>query len=67
MCSRLKTLLLGLVHRDEALAEALVSQLSIFAFDPNSATAHDLDRIARQLGQMIDNLNPCTSGICRQG
>jgi len=68
MCSRLKTSLLGRAHRDEALAEALASQLSIFAFDPGSASAHELDRIARQLGQTIGSLKPRTSsGIRLQG
>ncbi|MFB8830810.1 cellulose synthase operon protein YhjQ/BcsQ [Azotobacter sp. CWF10] len=46
------------MHRDEALAEALASQESIFAFDPGSAAAHDLDTIARRLGRLLGDLEP---------
>lgn len=67
MCAQLQASLLGLVHRDEALAEALASQLSIYAFDPGSAAAHDLDAIARRLERLLDG--PCsrTSDIRLQG
>ncbi|WP_028241760.1 cellulose biosynthesis protein BcsQ [Stutzerimonas azotifigens] len=54
--ARLGDSLLGLVHRDEALAEALASQLPIFAFDPTSAAAYDIDRIAQRLAQQIESL-----------
>ncbi|MGV6475667.1 cellulose biosynthesis protein BcsQ [Azotobacter vinelandii] len=67
MRARLQGSLLGLVHRDEALAEALASQQSIFAFDPSSAAAHDLDTIARRLGRLLGDLEPHASGVRRQG
>ncbi|MBB3102543.1 cellulose biosynthesis protein BcsQ [Azomonas macrocytogenes] len=56
--SRLGASLLGLVHRDEALAEALAMQVSIFTFDSTSASAsaYDIDRIAQQLGQLIETI-----------
>ncbi|TWI55706.1 cellulose synthase operon protein YhjQ [Pseudomonas duriflava] len=41
--------LLGMIHRDESLPEALASQQSIFSFDAASAAAHDLDALAHRL------------------
>jgi len=41
--------LLGMIHRDESLPEALASQQSVFAFDSASAAAHDLDMLAQRL------------------
>ncbi|MFD2407480.1 cellulose synthase operon protein YhjQ/BcsQ [Azorhizophilus paspali] len=53
------------MHRDEALAEALASQQSIFAFDPGSAAAHDLDTIARRLGELLGDLEPHAFSVHR--
>lgn len=54
--ARLGTSLLGLVHRDEALAETLAMQLPIFTFDPTSAAAYDIDRLGQRLGRLIESL-----------
>lgn len=67
MRTRLRGSLLGLVHRDETLAEALASQQSIFSFDAGSAAAHELDAIARRLGRLLGSLKPRTSEMRRQG
>jgi cellulose synthase operon protein YhjQ len=58
---------LGSVHRDEAMAEALATQASLFSFDPSSAAAYDIDRIAQDLTQLIDSLKNNTLGQRRQG
>lgn len=45
----LEAVMLGSVHRDEALAEALAAQQPVFTFEPSSAAAYDIDLIARKL------------------
>ncbi|MCY1284179.1 Cellulose biosynthesis protein BcsQ [compost metagenome] len=53
--ARLGNALLGTVHRDEALAESLASQQSIFTFEPSAASAYDIDLIARRLARWLDS------------
>ncbi len=52
--ARLGPQLLGLVHRDEALAEALATQQTVFTFEPAAAATHDIDQIARRLAQRFE-------------
>ncbi|WP_462378883.1 cellulose biosynthesis protein BcsQ [Pseudomonas sp. Marseille-QA0892] len=65
--ARLGASLLGAVHRDEALAEALATQQSIFEFDPASAAAYDIDRIAQAVSHLVDGLKNNTLGQRLQG
>ncbi len=63
--ARLGSALLGLVHRDEALPEALACQQSVFAFDPSAASAYDIDAIARRLAHWVDgHARPAKSAYC---
>lgn len=54
--SRLGASLLGLVRRDEALAESLAMQLPVFASAPACASAHDIGLIGLQLVELIESL-----------
>ncbi len=54
LSARLGRQVLGMVHRDEALAEALATQQTVFTFEPASASAHDIDQIARRLAQRLE-------------
>ncbi|WP_110641599.1 cellulose biosynthesis protein BcsQ [Salinicola sp. CPA57] len=51
MLSRLAPVLVGSVHRDEAIAEALAEQRSLFEQAPFSAAARDIEETARALAQ----------------
>ena len=51
MLARLSPLLVGSVHRDEAIAEALAEQRSLFEQAPFSAAAKDIGEAARALAQ----------------
>ncbi len=53
--ARLGSQVLGMVHRDEALAEALATQQTVFTFEPAAASAHDIDQIARRLAQRLEH------------
>lgn len=54
MQQRLDDKLLGVVHRDESVAEANASQQSIFDFSPVSAAAFDIELIARRVASLLD-------------
>ncbi len=54
--SRLGAAVIGLVHRDETLAEALAMQAPVFGVDPAAASAHDIEQLARQLHQRLQAL-----------
>ncbi|MFC3608664.1 cellulose biosynthesis protein BcsQ [Stutzerimonas tarimensis] len=54
--ARLGTSLLGMVRRDEALAESLAMQLPVFASAPACASAHDIGLIGQQIGELIETL-----------
>lgn len=54
MQQRLDDKLLGVVHRDENVAEANASQQSIFDFSPVSAAAFDIELIARRVASLLD-------------
>lgn len=54
MQARLDDKLLGVVHRDESVAEANASQQSIFDFSPVSAAAFDIELIARRVASLLD-------------
>ncbi|WP_110656202.1 cellulose biosynthesis protein BcsQ [Salinicola halimionae] len=51
MLNRLSPSLVGSVHRDEAIAEALAEQRSLFEQAPFSAAARDIEETARALAQ----------------
>ncbi|RRV17402.1 cellulose biosynthesis protein BcsQ [Pseudomonas saudiphocaensis] len=53
--ARLGGQVLGMVHRDEALAEALATQQTVFTFEPTTAAAHDIDQVARRLVQQLEH------------
>lgn len=53
--ARLGSQVLGMVHRDEALAEALATQQTVFTFEPSAAASHDIDQIARRLAQRLEH------------
>lgn len=55
LSARLGNQVLGMVHRDEALAEALATQQTVFTFEPASAAAHDIDQVARRLAQRLEH------------
>lgn len=50
---RLGSPLLGMVHRDEAIAEANAVQTSLFDYAPGSAAVYDLDNIARNVSRLL--------------
>ncbi|WP_406664912.1 cellulose biosynthesis protein BcsQ [Gallaecimonas sp. GXIMD1310] len=50
---KLGAALLGTVHRDEAVREAIASQKSIFEYAPASAVVQDLEAIARNISRML--------------
>lgn len=54
MQARLDDKLLGVVHRDESVAEANASQQSIFDFSPVSAAAFDIELIARRVASLLN-------------
>lgn len=54
MQERLDDKLLGVVHRDESVAEANASQQSIFDFSPVSAAAFDIELIARRVASLLN-------------
>ncbi|MNW11202.1 hypothetical protein D3C71_2085960 [compost metagenome] len=45
---------MGVVNRDESVAEANASQQSIFDFSPVSAAAFDIELIAKRLAALLD-------------
>lgn len=51
MLRRLAPLIVGAVHRDESVAEALAEQRSLFEQAPFSAAARDIEEAARTLAQ----------------
>lgn len=53
---RLGSPLLGNVHRDEAIPEALACEQSIFDYAPASAAAHDIDTLARSVSRLLPSL-----------
>ncbi|WP_110687565.1 cellulose biosynthesis protein BcsQ [Salinicola aestuarinus] len=53
MLKRLAPLVVGAVHRDESLAEALAEQRSLFEQAPFSAAARDIEKAARTLAQQF--------------
>lgn len=54
MQQRLGDKLVGVVNRDESVAEANASQQSIFDFSPVSAAAFDIELIAKRLSALLD-------------
>lgn len=53
---RLGSSLLGMVHRDEAVAEAGASQMSVFKYAQSSSVTADIDSIARNVQRMLPKL-----------
>lgn len=51
--SRIGSPLLGMVHRDEAVAEANAAQMSLFDYAPGAAAVYDLDSIARNVSRLL--------------
>lgn len=51
--------LLGLVHRDEAVAEALAHDRSVLAYAPHSQATHDLQQCAARLRRMLAAQGAC--------
>lgn len=56
MQQRLGDNLLGVVHRDESVAEANASQQSIYDFSPASAAAFDIELVAKRVANIL-NIN----------
>jgi len=54
MQQRLGEKLLGVVHRDESVAEANASQRSIFDFSPVSAAAFDIELVSKRLAGLLN-------------
>ncbi|MGR2858202.1 cellulose synthase operon protein YhjQ [Erwinia sp. 1181_3] len=54
MQQRLGDKLMGIVNRDESVAEANASQQSIFDFSPVSAAAFDIELIGKRLAALLD-------------
>ncbi|ADP10761.1 Cellulose biosynthesis protein [Erwinia sp. Ejp617] len=54
MQQRLGEKLLGVVNRDESVAEANASQQSVFEFNPVSAAAFDIELIGHRLMALLD-------------
>jgi len=55
--------LCGIVHQDEAVAEALACRLTVLEYAPNSVASHDLMAIARRLDR---RLKPSETGELRR-
>ncbi len=53
MQQRLGSRLIGVVHRDESVAEANASQRSIFDFSPVSAAAFDIELISKRVISLL--------------
>ena len=53
MQQRLGDSLLGVVHRDESVAEANASQQSVYDFSPASAAAFDIELIAKRVASIL--------------
>ena len=53
MEQRLGNQLLGVLHRDESVAEANASQQSVFDFSPASAAAFDIELIAKRVAGIL--------------
>lgn len=51
--ARLGSTLLGMVHRDEAIAEAHAAQSSLFDYAPGAAATYDLDDISRNISRLL--------------
>jgi hypothetical protein len=47
------TSFLGVLHRDESVAEANASQQSVFDFSPASAAAFDIELIAKRVAGIL--------------
>ena len=54
MQQRLGEKLVGVVHRDESVAEANASQRSIFDFSPVSAAAFDIELVSKRLAGLLN-------------
>ena len=54
MQHRLGENLLGVVHRDESVAEANASQQSVFDFSPASAAAFDIELVAKRVSNILN-------------
>jgi cellulose biosynthesis protein BcsQ len=54
MQQRLGDRLLGVVNRDESVAEANASQQSIFDFSPVSAAAFDIEIVSKRIAALLD-------------
>ncbi|PKH23725.1 cellulose synthase operon protein YhjQ [Enterobacterales bacterium CwR94] len=54
MEQRLGDKLLGVVHRDESVAEANASQQSIFDFSPVSAAAFDIELVGKKVSSLLN-------------
>ena len=54
MQQRLGDRLLGVVNRDESVAEANASQQSIYDFSPVSAAAFDIEIVSRRVAALLD-------------
>lgn len=54
MQQRLGDKLMGVVNRDESVAEANASQQSIFDFSPVSAAAFDIELVAKRLAALLN-------------
>jgi len=54
MQQRLGDRLLGVINRDESVAEANASQQSIFDFSPASAAAFDIELISKRVAGILD-------------
>ncbi len=53
MQQRLGDNLLGVVHRDESVAEANASQQSVYDFSPASAAAFDIELVAKRIANLL--------------
>ena len=53
MQQRLGDRLLGVVHRDESVAEANASQQSVYDFSPASAAAFDIELVAKRVANLL--------------
>ena len=54
MQQRLGDNLLGVVHRDESVAEANASQQSVYDFSPASAAAFDIELIGKRVANILN-------------
>ncbi len=54
MQQRLGDSLLGVVHRDESVAEANASQQSVYDFSPASAAAFDIELIGKRVAHILN-------------